>query len=746
MKTCTKCKREKEEKTFFSNGEILKTCESCRKPGNVECEKCHMEMSKTSLTRHMKIKHSSDEELKQQTIMTEEQEEVISSCLQGKNIRVIAKAGTGKTSMALELAKRAFIQHKKTTLILTYNAALKKEVSDKVSEMGRSNYIDVHNYHTLCNKLYNSRTCRSDQFIEILLNTEIKNLPNYDIIIIDEAQDMKDLFFHIIEKMLLLIKPVILLMGDPFQRLYENAGKPYLNYEKYFSVPFFTLHLSISFRITHEMAEYVNLNCNPNTLVRVYPEAFSPQEKENINLWWGSGIHASPKRKTEPNSVEIVDESDLDDVVCKIYEIFDCSQTVGLDYSVKNVGCPVGALANRIPKKYGEPKIVSRESTLKYVNNMRNYSTICQSKGKEFDVVIFPNFVNFWNDSMNNFRNDRMRLFNHYYVALTRAKKKILICEKMFRSSFYCTHMKYSHKEQEIKKNYISVCNLLEFVPVMNKNIYRVIDKEEIGNDTKVSTVHIGSTETYKVDLTHYVAKAIEFKTCIIKEKEGLNKLKSFLEYWKELVKKKFKNLTVKDEIRLWNVNMTDSWKDLIKLAVVKDIVSSGYEFLWKQITDQVILSAVNEKFLKKCLDNVLKCIEDEKKLEFEKRAAFITGCDFLTEDYHDTIHGFCDIKTKDSLIEVKVSSNVCAEEHILQALTYASIFRLTKDPKKEGKNIKIENVYLFYANKGLRVKIQSLLPPEEFLYWILARKCNHSPNSADELFTDLHNIIKATF
>lgn len=58
--------------------------------------------------------------------LSEEQKVALDAVIhEGKNIVVIAKAGTGKTTFSLQAAQQFYILHQKRTLLLTYNSELK---------------------------------------------------------------------------------------------------------------------------------------------------------------------------------------------------------------------------------------------------------------------------------------------------------------------------------------------------------------------------------------------------------------------------------------------------------------------------------------------------------------------------------------------------------------------------------------------------------------------------------------------
>jgi hypothetical protein len=150
-----------------------------------------------------------------------EQKEIINSIKNGYNIIVDAVAGCGKTTTSLAIAQEC---KDKNILLLTYNAGLKTETRQRILKYNINN-LEVHSYHSFCVKYYNY-PCYDDLRMQLLLNNnDIINKCNFnfDLIILDEQQDMKPLFFDLIQY---IIKPNIqmCLFGDVNQNIYSYQG------------------------------------------------------------------------------------------------------------------------------------------------------------------------------------------------------------------------------------------------------------------------------------------------------------------------------------------------------------------------------------------------------------------------------------------------------------------------------------------------------------------------------------------
>lgn len=213
----------------------------------------------------------------QQPQPSEEQQKIIDLLLSGKNVVVNAVAGAGKSTSVLSVAAN-FAD--KQILQLTYNSSLRLEMCEK-AEKTRTENIEIHTYHSFAVKYY-SRTAHTDVEMRKIVRTDqspLAPLPKYDIVVVDEAQDLTLLYYRFVKKVTMdMAHPFqILILGDDKQNLYSFKGAdsrfltmadvlwaqhPYL-----LSPPpsfgmagarFAHTTLKTSYRITRPMAEFVN--------------------------------------------------------------------------------------------------------------------------------------------------------------------------------------------------------------------------------------------------------------------------------------------------------------------------------------------------------------------------------------------------------------------------------------------------------------------------------------------------------
>jgi len=204
---------------------------------------------------------------------SEEQQVIIDHIKRGVNVAVDACAGSGKSTTILSAAKsletRQFLQ-------MTYNSMLRCEVKDKAKQLHLHN-IEVHTYHSLAVKYY-LPSAHTDTGIRTILYKDLeptRTLPKWDVIVLDEAQDMTVLFFTF---MLKVIRDMhrkygnriqLLVMGDYMQGLYEfkgadirfltHADQLWTDISHILATPIFEkCTLRMSYRVTNQMANFVN--------------------------------------------------------------------------------------------------------------------------------------------------------------------------------------------------------------------------------------------------------------------------------------------------------------------------------------------------------------------------------------------------------------------------------------------------------------------------------------------------------
>jgi len=163
--------------------------------------------------------------------LSDEQQYILNQVKEGKNVIVDAVAGSGKSTTVLSIARE--LPNKKI-LQLTYNSSLRTEIKEKVKHFELTN-LTIHTYHSLAVRHYLT-TSYTDTGIRYILCNNIparEPIPYYDIIVIDEAQDMSLVYFQLVRK---FIKDMCLHRGlrEPET---NHTTLPILNEQSNASIP-----------------------------------------------------------------------------------------------------------------------------------------------------------------------------------------------------------------------------------------------------------------------------------------------------------------------------------------------------------------------------------------------------------------------------------------------------------------------------------------------------------------------------
>jgi len=337
------------------------------------------------------------------------EQQYIIECIGSSNVIVDAVAGSGKTTCNLHIAKK---YSNLNILLVTYNKKLRLETKEKVEKLNITN-LDVHTYHSFSVKNYNSE-CYTDHKLNTIIenNTKPRRKIDYDLIIVDEAQDMNKIYYQLIIKIYKdnSKKAKICVLGDMYQSIYSfnGADARYIKYaDQIFNLndlPWLKCPLSESFRITFEMSEFIN-KCMLNN------DRIVSRKVTNI----------------KPNYIicNVFGLKPFDEVKKYLNMGYESSDIFIIAPSVKNINTPIRELENLIKTELPHIMVYvpgSDEEKIdeEIIKNKVVFSTFHQVKGLERKVVLVYGFDSSYFDYYEKDSN-KFACSNALYVATTRA-------------------------------------------------------------------------------------------------------------------------------------------------------------------------------------------------------------------------------------------------------------------------------------------------------------------------------------
>jgi hypothetical protein len=381
------------------------------------------------------------------TILTPsgEQMNVIQAIKDGFNVQVDAVAGSGKTTTVLSLADQI---SDKIIIQLTYNSELKEEVVQKKLKYNETMYLDnlsIYTYHSLAYQFY-STEAKTDIGINKIVSSDMpprRKLPNIDILVLDEIQDMNELYYRFVNKFIKdLNKNVqLLILGDKYQGLYEFKGADTrfltLAYQLWpcSTFEFKRLELNTSYRVTNSISKFVN-----NVMLG---ESRIQAQKIGDNVVYVR--HTNPYECAKIIAYKLTEQIlqgnlNPDDIFI-------------LAASVKSDSSPLKLIENILVRN-GIPCYIPMNETSsinrEVIKNKVIFASFHQSKGRERKMVIVQGFDNdyfkyFNRDSPSNVCPSTL------YVAATRSTSTLIVIETSEPLNF----LKLSHSQMN-QSNYIT--------------------------------------------------------------------------------------------------------------------------------------------------------------------------------------------------------------------------------------------------------------------------------------------------
>lgn len=416
-------------------------------------------------------------------IPSKEQKAIVNNITNNKSVIVDAVAGSGKTTTVLFIAQK---NKEKNILQITYNKQLKLEVRNKVQAKKLTN-LEIHTYHSLAVKFYDQNAHTDDKIIKIISeNIRPKNTKKYDIIIVDEVQDMTPNYYSLICKFLIdmdLQSSLLVILGDRYQGIYEfkNADARFLTMshkiwenilknKKHISLP-----LQESYRITKQIAWFVN-------------NAMIGQERIISNKEGKHPVYYYKKNKFIAHTIF------AEKIINFLKMGYNPSDIFVLAPSIKSTATnPVKKLENLLVQQ-NIPVYFSRSDEdgidEDIIKGKIVFTTFHQSKGRERKIVFVFGFENSYFDYHCKDK-DRNICPSELYVATTRASEILVLLEH--ESDDQLPFMQYDHDA-------LQSSGMVRVFKSINKKYSKKIKKN---NENILDNIH----KTNVTELTKYISE-----------------------------------------------------------------------------------------------------------------------------------------------------------------------------------------------------------------------------------------------
>lgn len=613
--------------------------------------------------------------------ISDEQNDVITALLK-YNVVVNSVAGSGKTTCNLYISKH-YKNH--SILLLTYNAKLKIETREKIKILNITN-LEVHSYHSFCVKYYNNE-CYTDTDIKKVLLQNNKPLKEfkYNLILLDEAQDITNIYFELICKLIKdnINKQVkICIVGDENQSIYDfnGADNRYIKYASnifnFNDIKWKHRKLSHSFRITKEMSDFIN-NC-----IMQKQHIISTKVSKNKPRYI---ICDSFGKKTNRTVKEIKYYLDLGYTPKDIFV---------LAPSIRNTSCPARVLENKVKIYLHIPVYVPTSDDEKIddkiLENKMIFSSYHQAKGLERKVVLLFGI----DDSYFEFyKKNKLPTVcpNEIYVAMTRASERLSIFHHNFNNyiPFINVSKLKDYTDFEIVDYlYTKGKNNIVDIPTNITDITRHLSQELIDkcyNLLKITTVQ---EKTHLIDIpqkteqTNGYENVSEITEMAINGKFQYKMISSMKMY--DIVKQ----LQTNNKEKIIDLK-TITPKDLLYIATQYAAYKSGYIFKTYQIENY---NWLQQQSLDDCLDRLEELNLFNPKFD---KTAYISNRKELA---NRKLIGQMDCIDGNNIYKFKYTT-ILTKEHYIQI---ALIMYINKMNQQEN-NIKIspDDEIIFKNNKN---------------------------------------------
>lgn len=649
---------------------------------------------------------------------SDEQKEILIYFKQGYNCKIEAVAGAGKSTTLLLLALEAKINFKAKVLILTYNRDLKDEINEKIAILGLHTHCDIYTYHGYASRIYKQNIYNDIKLRECL--TKPVGPAPYDIILLDEVQDMNEDYYRLVCNMLTRGK-ILVLVGDRRQCINEYLGatSEYLiNYSKYFDTgrPWKELMLRKSYRVTPAIAKFVNDNVLCQDII--IP---GNTKDRNCKPIYSHGVW------------------DMERLVLRSVETYGAEEVVIMLPSVRNINpkSPVGKLC---AKRQSGLLFCVRETdmaseTMKGKVLITSYNSM---KGRErkcvvlvgFDESYFEYYDKKWNK-------EEPTLPNILYVAATRAREQLILIQDDRKPRLRTISLEklYGTCEvrggQETKKlkdnNFESGKTYIVTDLTRHRNTTDTIELMDLiqieniqGAGEALPYQNIIQFGGYYEDMRQYYGTLIP----LLAQYRKTRKI-DWSVYDQEPNKKDNVNIEILRKYNGLLIKETKDLKEWMELVVLQAAITSNCYFYVYQITNY---DWVDVNFINTQVDRILT------KLDNGTEGIFEYPC--LVKNTQWSLHGYFDYFDEEKIWEFKCATTL-SDDHKMQCGAYVSMYY-----ENTGKLVPC-NLYNTRTGELIKITVNN---PSKYLEIMMRKRVSsikETPSTLDTTVKPVNEIEK---
>lgn len=553
-------------------------------------------------------------------ILSDEQQLFVSKALIGKNILVDACIGSGKTTAIQQLCN-TFPSDKKV-LYLTYNKLLKIDAINKI----KRKKVTVTNYHGFAYMILKriGKSAGISDMIQLFLK-EIDTVPEYDVLIIDEYQDIDQELSELLE----VIKTSnpemqIIAVGDMEQKIYDKTSLDVRAFINIFLDKHEKLEFTKCFRISEEFAAMLG---------RIW-------RKKIV----GVNNNCSIEDMTMDEVVEYLAIQKPEDILClgsREHKLAVLLNQLETNYPEKfNKSTVYASISERESSGSTEPKSTSAI-----------FTTYDSSKGMERKIcVLFDYTEAYWGIRINQPQVSYEILRNIFCVAASRGKEKIIFVKESDKKLSEKTLSTYITTRNEFKR--FNMSQMFDFK-------YKE-DVEHCFNQLKVLKMELNDKNVIEINNKD---ELIDLSPCI-----GIYQEAVFFENY-DIDDAILRNLMFKNQESKY------SKEERLQSLDEKILLLTSLETNQKRYREQVIIPFVTEEQREQIVTRIQSQFKSDEDAQVECELHFAIqesgGVSFSAK-------GYADVVVDNTVYELKFVSEL-THEHFLQCACYMVALKLKK-------------------------------------------------------------------